>query len=101
MVPCGPWGGSGGTIFDDGCYSGIRQINVSRNVGIVYIRVLYACDEESIWGTRAGGAGGFKYDKVRISCIFWIGRHAVSPFYYDSLSSLLIITRNEDFAGYL
>ena len=70
-VPCGPWGGSGGTTFDDGHYSGIREINVSRNVGIVYIKVLYAWDEESIWGTRAGGKGGFKHDKVNecISCI--------------------------------
>lgn len=38
---------------------------MSRNVGIVYIRVLYACDEESIWGVRAGGTGGFKHDKVK------------------------------------
>lgn len=66
MIPCGPWGGSGGTAFDDGYYTGIRQINVSRNVGIVYIRVLYACDEESIWGSRSGGTGGFKHDKVNL-----------------------------------
>ncbi|XP_050938316.1 jacalin-related lectin 3 isoform X1 [Cucumis melo] len=80
VVPCGPWGGSGGTIFDDGCYSGIRQINVSRNVGIVYIRVLYACDEESIWGTRAGGAGGFKYDKVIFDYPYEILTHVTGHY---------------------
>lgn len=63
-VTCGPWGGIGGYVFDDGTYTGIRQINLSRNVGIVWIRVLYDYDGEAIWGSKQGGTGGFKNDKI-------------------------------------
>lgn len=65
VVTFGPWGGNGGTVFDDGMYTGIRQINLSRNiVGIVWIRVLYDCDGDDIWGSKHGGTGGYKNEKV-------------------------------------
>ncbi|XP_030484910.2 jacalin-related lectin 3 [Cannabis sativa] len=65
VVSCGPWGGTGGSSFDEGAgYTGVKQINISRNVGIVYIRVLYDRKGESVWGTKHGGTGGFKFDKV-------------------------------------
>lgn len=64
VVTYGPWGGIGGYTFDDGTYKGIRQINLSRNVGIVWIRVLYDCDGDAIWGLKQGGTGGYKNDKV-------------------------------------
>ncbi|RDX60745.1 Pentatricopeptide repeat-containing protein, partial [Mucuna pruriens] len=64
VVTYGPWGGIGGYVFDDGTYTGIRQINLSRNVGIVWIRVLYDYDGEAIWGSKQGGTGGFKNDKI-------------------------------------
>ncbi|CAN1824122.1 Jacalin-related lectin 3 [Linum perenne] len=60
----GPWGGQGGSAFDDGTYSGIRQIYVSRNVGIVYLRAQYDRDGQPVWGSRHGGTGGFKTDKI-------------------------------------
>ncbi|CAI0436008.1 unnamed protein product [Linum tenue] len=60
----GPWGGHNGTAFDDGTYTGIRQIYVSRNVGIVYLRAQYDRDGEPVWGSRHGGTGGFKTDKI-------------------------------------
>lgn len=60
----GPWGGIGGSAFDDGTYKGIRQINLSRNVGIVWIRVLYDHDGDAIWGCKQGGTGGYKSEKV-------------------------------------
>lgn len=64
VVTYGPWGGTGGYVFDDGHFTGIRQINLSRNVGIVWIRVLYDLDGEAVWGYKHGGAGGFKSEKV-------------------------------------
>ncbi|KAL5557963.1 hypothetical protein UlMin_034174 [Ulmus minor] len=60
----GPWGGSGGSTFDEGASTGIKQITVSRSVGIVYIKVLYDRNGESVWGSRLGGTGGFRTDKV-------------------------------------
>lgn len=66
MVTYGPWGGTGGFEFDDGVYSGIRQIKLSRNVGVViYIKVQYDCDGEAVWGAKHGGTGGYKSDKVK------------------------------------
>lgn len=59
-----PWGGTGGSLFDDGIYDGVRQIKVSRNVGIVSIRVCYDQDGQAVWGSRNGGKGAFKSDKV-------------------------------------
>lgn len=67
FVTHGPWDGSGGTTFDDGVYTGIRQITLSRNVGIVYMKVLYEQNGEVVWGSRNGGTGGFKRDKVNIT----------------------------------
>ncbi|KAF2324626.1 hypothetical protein GH714_015711 [Hevea brasiliensis] len=64
LMTYGPWGGtSGGSVFDDGTYTGIRQIYVSRNIGIVYIRVQYDRDGQAVWGSKHGGTGGFKTDK--------------------------------------
>lgn len=65
-VTYGPWGGSGGIIFDDGVYTGVRQVNLSRNVGIVSIKVLYDRNGQPIWGNKNGGSGGIKTDKVRM-----------------------------------
>ncbi|CAI0436010.1 unnamed protein product [Linum tenue] len=50
--------------LDKGTYTGIRQIYVSRNVGIVYLRAQYDRDGEPVWGSRHGGTGGFKTDKI-------------------------------------
>lgn len=61
----GPWGGTGGIMFDDGIYTGIRQINLSRSVGIVSIKVCYDFRGQAVWGSKHGGTGGFKHDKVR------------------------------------
>lgn len=64
VIKYGPWGGTGGTAFDDGAYTGIKQINISRNVGIVYIKVLYDRNGESVWGNKLGGTGGFRTEKI-------------------------------------
>ncbi|XP_057975800.1 jacalin-related lectin 3 [Malania oleifera] len=63
-ITYGPFGGNGGTIFDDGIHTGVRQINISRNVGIVSLRVLYDQDGQDAWGSKNGGTGGFKVDKI-------------------------------------
>ncbi|KAH7524141.1 hypothetical protein FEM48_Zijuj06G0087700 [Ziziphus jujuba var. spinosa] len=64
VVTYGPWGGSGGYAFDDGTYTGIKQINVSRNIGIVYVKVFYDKNGEAVPAIRHGGTGGFKNDKI-------------------------------------
>ncbi|XP_017241773.1 jacalin-related lectin 3 isoform X1 [Daucus carota subsp. sativus] len=60
----GPWGGAGGTVFDDSTYDGIRQIRVKRNVAIVSIKVCYDFKGEAVWGSKNGGSGSFKKDLI-------------------------------------
>ncbi|CAN8292369.1 unnamed protein product [Cochlearia groenlandica] len=60
----GPWGGIGGIMFDDGIYTGIRQINLSRSVGIVWMKVCYDFRGQAVWGSKHGGRGGFKHDMI-------------------------------------
>ncbi|PIN21691.1 hypothetical protein CDL12_05607 [Handroanthus impetiginosus] len=64
VVTYGPWGGNGGSLFDDGIYDGIRQIIVSRNVVITSIRVCYDENGQPFWGSKNGGTGSFKSDKI-------------------------------------
>ncbi|KAK4275148.1 hypothetical protein QN277_018281 [Acacia crassicarpa] len=80
VVTYGPWGGNGGSIFDDGAYTGIRQVNLSRNVGIVWIRVLYDQNGEAIWGSKQGGTGGFKTDKIVLDFPWEVLTH-ISGYY--------------------
>lgn len=60
----GPWGGSGGTIFDDGVYTGVWQINLTRAVGISSIKVLYDRNGQAVWGNKHGFSGGVIPDKI-------------------------------------
>ncbi|XVE56105.1 hypothetical protein DITRI_Ditri03aG0210600 [Diplodiscus trichospermus] len=64
VLTYGPWGGNGGAKFDDGTYTGIRQITLSRNVGIVSIKVCYDREGQAVWGSKHGGTGGFRKDHI-------------------------------------
>ncbi|KAM7521165.1 hypothetical protein LguiB_020127 [Lonicera macranthoides] len=64
VVTYGPWGGTGGNVFDDGIYDGIKEIKLKRNVGITSIRILYDQNGEDVWGYKNGGTGGFKTEKI-------------------------------------
>lgn len=63
-VRFGPWGGTGGTIFDDGIYTGVRQIHITRGLGISSMKVLYDRNGQAIWGDKRGSSGAAKTEKV-------------------------------------
>ncbi|XP_043709001.1 jacalin-related lectin 3-like, partial [Telopea speciosissima] len=63
-VKCGPWGGDAGMTFDDGVYTGVREVHIVRNGGIVYIKACYDRNGQAIWGNRNGGKTGLRLDKV-------------------------------------
>lgn len=90
VVTLGPWGGNGGTAFDDGIYTGIRKITISRNVGIVYIKVVYEQKNETVWGRRNGGTGGFRKDKIVFDYPYEILTH-ITGFYGPTMISSNII----------
>ncbi|KAJ4962383.1 hypothetical protein NE237_022322 [Protea cynaroides] len=79
-VSYGPWGGSGGTIFDDGTYTGIRHVYLTRNVGITSIKVLYDRNGQSIWGNKNGGSGSIKTDKIYFDYPYEVLTH-ISGYY--------------------
>lgn len=82
-VSYGPWGGIGGSMFDDGVYTGVRQVNLTRSAGIISIRVLYDRNGKAIWGNKHGGSGGMKSDKVIFDHPFEALTHITG--YYGSL----------------
>lgn len=64
----GPWGCSGGRVFDDGVYAGLKQIHVhlfsERNV-IWGLQFQYlVADGSAVWSLRHGSAGGEVLKKV-------------------------------------
>eukprot|EP00252_Welwitschia_mirabilis_P024983 TRINITY_DN7643_c0_g1_i3.p1 TRINITY_DN7643_c0_g1~~TRINITY_DN7643_c0_g1_i3.p1 ORF type:complete len:531 (-),score=50.03 TRINITY_DN7643_c0_g1_i3:307-1899(-) len=64
-VSLGPWGGNSGSVFDDGIYTGVRQIVLCRGAGISSIQIQYDRNGQSIWGNRHGGTtSSFKTHKI-------------------------------------
>ncbi|XP_062097348.1 jacalin-related lectin 3-like [Humulus lupulus] len=63
-VSYGPWGGTGGMLFDDGVYTGVREIHIARSGGVVSIKVCYDMNGRAVWGNKNGGNGGFRLDKI-------------------------------------
>ncbi|KAK9271407.1 hypothetical protein L1049_026997 [Liquidambar formosana] len=65
-VSHGPWGGNGGMLFDDGVYTGVREIYVTRYGGITSIKACYDLNGQAIWGNKNGGSGGIRLDKMTL-----------------------------------
>ncbi|KAI3989187.1 hypothetical protein MKX01_033223 [Papaver californicum] len=80
VVTYGPWGGNGGTIFDDRVYTGVRQVNLIRSSVVVSIKVLYDKNGLAVWGSRNGGAGGIKSEKIVFDFPFEVLTH-ISGYY--------------------
>jgi hypothetical protein len=53
----GPWGGDGGKPWDDGVYTGVKQIYIMRNDFIGSIQIEYDRSGQSIWSTKHGNGG--------------------------------------------
>ncbi|KAJ7966807.1 Jacalin-related lectin like [Quillaja saponaria] len=65
-MTCGPWGGNGGMLFDDGVYTGVREIHLSRTGAAVSIRVCYDMNGQAVWGNKNGGTGGLRVEKITL-----------------------------------
>lgn len=66
----GPWGGSGGSRWDDGIYSGVRQLMIVHGAGIDSIQIEYDTKGSSVWSEKHGGSGGHKTDKVKVPIFY-------------------------------
>lgn len=67
-APCGPgpWGGDGGRAWDDGVFSGIKQIFVTRAEAVHSIQIEYDRNGQFIWSVKHGGNGGTYTHRVMI-----------------------------------
>ncbi|KAI3832047.1 hypothetical protein MKW92_050146 [Papaver armeniacum] len=91
VVSYGPWGGNGGSTFDDEVYTGIRQVNLTRSTALVSIEILYDRNGQPIWGNKNGGAGGKILEKARTAFSSYIqdgmviGFHGRGGWFIDSI----------------
>lgn len=61
----GPWGGNGGKPWDDGVFSGIKQIFVTRaNDAISSLQIEYDKNGQSVWSVEHGGHSGVATHRV-------------------------------------
>lgn len=65
-APCGPgpWGGDGGRPWNDGVFSGIKQIYLTRDDVICSIQIEYDRNGQSVWSVKHGGNGGTTTHRV-------------------------------------
>lgn len=64
-VPSVKWGGQGGNPWDDGVYSGIRQIAIAYGDAVDSITFQYDRNGNSIWSIRHGGLGGARKETIK------------------------------------
>lgn len=62
----GPWGGKGGDIWDDGVYTGIRQIILVHGDVVDSINIEYDNNGSSFW-LKHGGSNGNKIEKIQLA----------------------------------
>lgn len=74
----GPWGGNGGSAWDDGSYNGIREITIVHARCIDSIKVVYDKNGKPFMGEKHGGVGGSRTSEV--SSFFLIKLHLLIFF---------------------
>ena len=81
----GPWGGNGGTNWDDGTYHGVREITIVYDRCIDSIRAVYDKNGKSIPAEKHGGLGGNRTAEVSSIFSFLFCPH-LNSFPYFSFS---------------
>eukprot|EP00252_Welwitschia_mirabilis_P027971 TRINITY_DN9859_c0_g1_i2.p1 TRINITY_DN9859_c0_g1~~TRINITY_DN9859_c0_g1_i2.p1 ORF type:complete len:175 (+),score=18.81 TRINITY_DN9859_c0_g1_i2:72-596(+) len=64
VAAVGPFGGDGGSPWNDGCLKGVKQIIIVHAEAIDSIRFQYAKTYSSVWSDKHGGNGGHKTDTI-------------------------------------
>ncbi|XP_058192576.1 jacalin-related lectin 19 [Rhododendron vialii] len=65
-IVVGPWGGNGGSYWDDGNYSGVREISLVYGRCIDSIRVVYNKNGKPVAADKHGGIGGSRTADIKL-----------------------------------
>ncbi|CAL5439560.1 unnamed protein product [Camellia sinensis] len=65
-IVVGPWGGNGGNYWDDGSYSGVREITLAYDRCIDSIRVVYDKNGKPVAAEQHGGVGGTRTAEIKL-----------------------------------
>lgn len=65
----GPWGGNGGNSWDDGIFTGVREIKLVYGHCIDSIQVVYDRNGKPFTAEKHGGVGGNKTAEVNFSLL--------------------------------
>ncbi|XP_059642170.1 jacalin-related lectin 19 [Cornus florida] len=65
-IVVGPWGGNGGTNWDDGSYNGVREITLVYGRCIDSIRVGYDKNGKPVLADKHGGVGGNQTAEIKL-----------------------------------
>lgn len=68
-VVVGPWGGNGGTPWDDGTHEGIREVTLVYGDCIDSLRVVYDRNGKPLMAEKHGGVGGPQKAEVSAKAI--------------------------------
>ncbi|EXB34860.1 hypothetical protein L484_008121 [Morus notabilis] len=66
-IAVGPWGGNGGNSWDDGAYSGVREITLFYDRCIDSIRVVYDKNGKPVAAEKHGGIGGSRTAEIKLN----------------------------------
>ncbi|XP_077228321.1 jacalin-related lectin 19-like [Tasmannia lanceolata] len=65
-IKVGPWGGNGGSSWDDGSFNGIREITLVYDRCIDSIRVEYDKNGKNVLAEKHGGNGGTRTVHIKL-----------------------------------
>lgn len=60
----GPWGGGGGKPWDDGVFSGVKKIFLTKGEAIYSIQIEYDRNGQSFWAVGHGGGSEGSFNMV-------------------------------------
>ncbi|KAK9282054.1 hypothetical protein L1049_004966 [Liquidambar formosana] len=65
-IVVGPWGGNGGSSWDDGSYNAVREITIVYDRCIDSIRVVYDKNGKPVTAEKHGGVGGGRTAEIKL-----------------------------------
>lgn len=79
----GPWGGDGGKPWDDGVYSGAKQVHITRGDAINSVQIEYDRSGQSVWSARHGSSGETSHQVIKGYASVLDSLNLCSPFLHD------------------